>query len=239
MFVRFRKMTARRYGDGERECVGKCQNRPRHYPRYGQGVVVRGRTFVEGCPMKPLCPLVRKRHRLEVSIVETRREGNKVKQNHVASLGSVAGNSPAAREAFWLECEARLARLANRLGPETDRLRAAVAARIPPLTDAEREAMAAQAWDRLQTTWDGHADAKAREASHLNEIAKQLRREATAAEVRALQAKTLRGNEKAYDALSALLTIRLLASALQRAVDPEAEKRLKAEVDALVGKGDT
>ena len=29
MFVRFRQITAQRYGDGERECVGKCKDRPR------------------------------------------------------------------------------------------------------------------------------------------------------------------------------------------------------------------
>ena len=64
--------------------------------------------------MKPLCPLVQKRYRLEVSIVETRREGGKVKQKHVASLGSIAGDSPAALENFWLVCEAKFARLSNR-----------------------------------------------------------------------------------------------------------------------------
>jgi hypothetical protein len=135
MFIRFREITAQRYGGGERECVGKCKDRPRHYPRWGAGFIVRGRTFLEGCPMKPLCPLVYKRHRLEVSIVETRRDGGKVKHKHVASLGSVWNDSPAEREGFWRECEARLARLANRLAPDLDRLRQAIAARIPPLTD--------------------------------------------------------------------------------------------------------
>jgi hypothetical protein len=77
-------------------------------------MMAEGRSFLKGCPMKPLCPLVQKRHRLEVSIVETHREGGKVRQKHIASI---AGDSPAARESFWLECEAKLARLANRLGP--------------------------------------------------------------------------------------------------------------------------
>jgi hypothetical protein len=128
MFVRFREKTAERYGDGgcgtaahERECVGKCKDRSRYYPRWGAGFIVKGRTFLKGCPMKPLCPLVQKRRRLEVSIVETRREGGKVKHKHVASLGSVWSDSPAEREGFWHECEARLARLANRLGPDLDR----------------------------------------------------------------------------------------------------------------------
>jgi hypothetical protein len=125
MFIRFRQMTAERYGDGERECVGKCKDRPRTYAHYGKGMHVRGRTFLEGCPMKPLCPLVHKRHRLEVSIVETRREDGKVKHRHIASLGSIIADNTTLqeREIFWLECEARLVRLANRLGPDLERLR--------------------------------------------------------------------------------------------------------------------
>jgi hypothetical protein len=45
MFIRFREVTATRYGgDGKRACVGKCKNRPRYYPRYGDGVYVKSRT---------------------------------------------------------------------------------------------------------------------------------------------------------------------------------------------------
>ena len=36
--------------------------------------------------MKPLCPLVHKRHRLEVSIVETLREGGRVKHSTLPAL---------------------------------------------------------------------------------------------------------------------------------------------------------
>src|SRR5262249_39560954 len=147
------------------ECVGKCQDRPRHYARHGIGMVVKGRTFLQGCPMKPLCPLMHKRQRLEVSIVETHREGGKVRQKHIANLGSLAGDSLVAREAFWLECEARPQRLPNRLGPDLDRLRQAIAARIPPLTDADRAAMDAAAWDWLEGFWDSHAKDKARKSS--------------------------------------------------------------------------
>jgi len=155
MFIRFREMTARRYGDGARECIGKCQDRPRYYARYGVGFHVKGRTFLQGCPMKPLCPLAKPRHRLEVSIVETRREVGKVRQRHVASLGTLWSDTPADRERFWIECEARLERLSNRLGPDLDRLRQAIAARIPPVTDAERETMKAAAWERLEQFWSG------------------------------------------------------------------------------------
>jgi hypothetical protein len=233
MFIRLRKITAQRYGDGERECVGNCKDRPRYYPRWGAGFIIKSRTFLEGCPMKPLCPLVHKRHRLEVSIVETRREGGKIKQKHVASLGSIADDTIEAREIFWRECEARLARLANRLGPDLDRLRQAIAARIPPLTDADRAAMAAWEWDRLEGGWDHHAKSKARESSHWNEVAKKTRREATEAEATTLQAKRLRGNPKAFDALSMLLGLTLCGDAMGKTADHnERATRLKEKANA-------
>jgi hypothetical protein len=229
MFVRFRQMTAQRYGDGERECAGKCHDRRRHYPRYGLGMIVQGRTFLEGCPMKPLCPLVHKRHRLEVSIVETCREGGKIRQKHVASLGSVAGDLTA-HAAFWEECEARLARLANRLGPELDRLREAIAARIPRPTEAEIDAAA---WAWLTTQWDDHAKSKARESSRWNEVAKQRRREANEAEATTLQAKRLHGKPQAFDALDALLGLTLCADAMGKKTDhDERAQRLKDQASA-------
>jgi hypothetical protein len=238
MFIRFRQTTAQRYGrrfsagPDERECAGKCKDRPRYYPRYGVGMVVKGRSLLRGCPMKPLCPLKQKRHRLEVSIVETHREGRKVRQKHIASLGSIdADQYLQDREAFWLECEDRLARLSNRLGPDLDRLRQAIAARIPPLTDADRATIEAAAWDRLEAQWDGHAKKTARESSEWNETAKWYRREATEAEVATLQVKRLRGKPQAYEPLNMLLGLRLRGAAMGGRADHEKiAQQLKDEV---------
>jgi hypothetical protein len=237
MFIRFRQKTAQRYGNGERECAGKCQNRPRYYARWGAGMIVKGRTFVEGCPMKPLCPLVQKRHRLEVSIVETCRDGGKVKQKHVASLGSIAGDSPAAREQFWLACEATLARLSNRLGPDLDRLRQAIAARIPPITDVDRAAVDAARWDSLEGMWDDHAKSKARQASKWMESVKQDRRAADVAETITLHAKSLRGNPKAYDVLNRLLGLTLASAVIggSKAAGSEQQQQLKDDINNLFG----
>ena len=153
MFIRFRQVKAERYGDGERICAGKCKDRPRYCARHGAGMVVKGRTFVEGCPMKPLCPLTHPRIRLEVSILETRREGGKVKQQHVASLGSILIDYTIEdRVYFWAACDERLARLANRIGPDMDRLRQAIAARIPLPTDDDRAKLDAFNWDQLEDT---------------------------------------------------------------------------------------
>jgi hypothetical protein len=56
MFIRFREVTANRYGDGERACTGKCKDRPRMHVR-GQ-FYVSGGSFLKGCPLKPICPLL-------------------------------------------------------------------------------------------------------------------------------------------------------------------------------------
>jgi hypothetical protein len=237
MFIRFREMTARRYGGGERECAGKCQDRPRYYPRYGVGFHVKGRTFLQGCPMKPLCPLAKPRHRLEVSIVETRREGGKVKHKHVASLGSVWGDSPAAREAFWIECEARLVRLANRLGPDLDRLRQAIAARIPPLTDAEREAMKAAAWERLEQHWGGEIENQTKWIKESNEVIERHRIKRNIAEALLAEIKSTRGCEAArplYDQLTLVLcAVNVFGWNPQRSAALEKiQAELKAVLDA-------
>lgn len=235
MFVRFREKTAERYGGGEkdRECAGQCKDRPRTYPRYGIGLVVKGRSFLKGCPMQPLCPLKQKRCRLEVSIVESVRIDGKPRHRHVASLGSMIGDGIAAREIFWRECEARLARLGNRLGGEVERLRQAIAVRVPVVTDAERAAMNAAAWDQLEGMWDDHAKSRARRA--VDEIkfaqreAKQHMRESIESEAITRQAKRLRGNAKAYDALNMLLGMTL--SPVQSRIDHEYKAQLKAQID--------
>jgi hypothetical protein len=201
-------MTAERYGKGERECVGKCKDRPRTYAHYGKGMHVRGRTFLEGCPMKPLCPLVHKRQRLEVSIVETRREDGKVRHKHIASLGTLWSDSPADRESFWIECEARLTRLANRLGPDLDRLRQAIAERIPPVTDAEREAMKVAAWERLEQHWGGEVEHRNKCIEGWDETIEQDRIKRSIAEGLLSQIKSTRGCEAAlplYNHLTLLL----------------------------------
>jgi hypothetical protein len=238
MFVRFREVKAERYDrngyGGERICAGKCKDRPRSYPRYGIGMIVPSRRkFLEGCPMKPICPLAHPSVRLEVSLVETHRIDGRVRQQHIASLGSINGDDRMARLTFWEECEARLARLSNRIGSDLDRIRQAIAARIPPFTDADWQVLEAAAWDSLEDGWDNHGKEKARDSSYWNELAKRLRREATEAEATTLQVKRLRGNPGAFDALRMLLGHKLCADAMGRRVDHDKiEQQLKQEIDA-------
>jgi hypothetical protein len=213
MFIRFREVKAERYdgnraGPEDRICAGECKDRPRYHA--ARGFYVPGHTFLKGCPLKPICPLANPTVRLEVSIVATRREDGKVKHTHVASLGSIVGDSLRGRDTFWNECKVRLVRLANRLGPDADRLRQVIAARIPPLTDTDRMALDAEAWDSLEGMWDNFAKRKARESSQYNEYAKVLRREAQEADAIVLQTK--RRDPEAYNDLNQLLGAMLAAN---------------------------
>jgi hypothetical protein len=66
------------------------------------------------------------KHRLQLSLVETRRIDGRVLHEHIASLGSIE-NPPTvrARTAFWQRLHERLAKLSNRIDPATQgRIRA-------------------------------------------------------------------------------------------------------------------
>ena len=79
------------------------------------------------------------RHRLQLSLAETRRIDGRVRHEHIASLGSIE-NSPTtrARIAFWQLLHERLAKLSNRIDPATQgRILGAVHAQIPMVTPDE------------------------------------------------------------------------------------------------------
>jgi hypothetical protein len=82
------------------------------------------------------------RARLTVSIVEAVRAGTKVRQSHVASLGSVPfPPSPADRVRFWIKVHQRLATLSNRLDEATQlAILTTLDARIPIPTAEDQEA---------------------------------------------------------------------------------------------------
>ncbi len=159
MFIRFRKINS----DGKRPnmadakimCAGYCQNR----------------TYKE-CPVKPRCrwrigvdhDLRLVPYRLNVALAENKRADGKVRQEHIAQLGSIEAawlpefwegidpalavkikgkdwelNSLRARAAFWKGANHRLKQLANRLGPDLKRLRIAAHARVPYPMEPERK----------------------------------------------------------------------------------------------------
>jgi hypothetical protein len=87
---------------------------------------------------------VRFRHtanRLATSLVETRRQEGRVRHQHVASLGSIQIEPTIAeRVAFWQRIFERLDALGNRIGPEADKIIAALHGRVPiPTIEEQRE----------------------------------------------------------------------------------------------------
>jgi len=103
-------------------------------------------------------------YRLNVGLAENTRRDGKVKQEHVALLGSIDGyllpeffadidpefvegmkspdwerHSLRARVAFWETANPRLKALGNRLGDDVKRIRMAVHARVPWPMEPERE----------------------------------------------------------------------------------------------------
>ena len=103
-------------------------------------------------------------YRLNVGLAENTRQDGRVKQEHVALLGSIDGHllpeffadiapefvegmkspdwerhSLRARVAFWETANPRLKALGNRLGDDVKRIRIAVHARIPWPMEPERE----------------------------------------------------------------------------------------------------
>jgi hypothetical protein len=78
---------------------------------------------------------------LQASLVETRRSDGKVRHGHIGSLGSIKlAMSIADRTAFWAVADERLARLANRIGPDMDKIIAALRERVPVVTADELQA---------------------------------------------------------------------------------------------------
>lgn len=80
--------------------------------------------------------------RLQLSLVETRREGGKVRHEHVASLGALPITATLRdRAEFWHRLFERLERLANRLDVEMrTKIVDAVLARVPMPTQDETRA---------------------------------------------------------------------------------------------------
>jgi hypothetical protein len=92
---------------------------------------------------------------MQVSIVETRRAGGKVRHEHVAGLGSIEmPPTVSGRVAFWRALHERLGRLGNRLDPETQaRLLGSVHERIPMVTPDEQRTLQRENFEADEKFW--------------------------------------------------------------------------------------
>jgi hypothetical protein len=93
--------------------------------------------------------------RLQLSLVETRREAGKVRHEHVASLGVVPSPlTVAGRVEYWQDLHQRLGRLSNRLDDETKaKILGAVHARVPMPTVDEIHALNLEEAKQHEAAW--------------------------------------------------------------------------------------
>jgi hypothetical protein len=127
---------------------------------------------------------------MQVSIVETRRTGGKVRHEHVAGLGSIEmPPTVSGRVAFWRALRERLGRLGNRLDPETQaRLLGSVHARIPIVTPDEQRALQRENFEADEKFWTDLHDLHAGTVEDKKGLAANVGREI--AEAQAELAKT-------------------------------------------------
>jgi len=99
-------------------------------------------------------------HRLQASLIETRRVDGKVRHEHIASLGSIMlPPSVADRIAFWQRLHERLGKLSNRVDAETHgRVLGAVHARVPMVTADEQRSLQLENAKADARFWENLAD---------------------------------------------------------------------------------
>src|SRR5262249_12896879 len=116
--------------------------------------------------------------RLQVSILETRRTGGKVTNEHIASLGSIIlPMTVGARQDFWAKLWDRLTSLSNRIGAEDQaKIRNAVHARIPLVMPIEANADAADYWQTYSRVFADFGAAERKHAAKAIERAEQNER---------------------------------------------------------------
>jgi len=97
------------------------------------------------------------KRRLQVSLVETRRDDGRVLHEHIASLGSVeTPPSVDERMTFWARLHERLAKLSNRVDAATQaKLLGDIHARIPMVTLEEQRSLKLVNAEGHERFWTG------------------------------------------------------------------------------------
>jgi hypothetical protein len=137
-------------------------------------------------------------HRLQISLIETRRIDGKVRHEHIATLGSIEiSPSVEARLAFWQRLHERLAKLANRVDAAMQgKILGDVHARIPMVTLDEQRAKQlenAEAdekfWTRLRDVNEATAEDQRALSAKAEQTASGLQAQAADAAANAATAK--------------------------------------------------
>jgi hypothetical protein len=128
--------------------------------------------------------------RLQVSLVEGRRVGGKVRHEHIASLGSILVPATIAdRVAFWRRLHERLAKLSNRISAdEQGKILGAIHVRIPMVTIDELRTLQRENSEADEKFWAGLLGMSAKLAEGHKEVAAKSARLAADAEAGATAA---------------------------------------------------
>jgi hypothetical protein len=128
--------------------------------------------------------------RLQVSLIEPRRVGGKVRHEHVASLGAVdVPPTVADRVAFWRSLHERLSRLANRVDAAAQgKILGQVHTRIPMVTIDELRALQSENTDADEQFWTTVRDMHQSTADDYKGLAENVARTIATAEAAAKMA---------------------------------------------------
>jgi hypothetical protein len=170
-------------------------------------------------------PFVRFRqqvHRLQASLIQSRRMAGKVQSQHIGALGSVdAAVSVRSRLAFWAGLPARLAALSNRIGAdEHPKIYAALHARIPMVTPDEQRSVQEESFKDDERFWDAIHDLNASQVEGHKALVAH-----TEATVAAMEPEVARAAEKVEAARSKLDKLKRgedVRGGLGKRVDPVA-----------------
>jgi hypothetical protein len=183
--------------------------------------------------------------RVQVSLVEPRRVVGKVRQEHIAGLGSVdEPQTVEGRLVFWRRAGERLEALGNRIGPDAERIFAALHDRIPVPSDEEQRHLkieAARSEERVfNTLAEFHRAAAADSNQHAAVAKAEADRSLAGADMSEQHAATAReriarieaGEEVAGASLDALTEAEML-DILKKAGMTDANIRLASLTGAL------
>jgi hypothetical protein len=100
------------------------------------------------------------KHRLQASVIETRRIDGKVRHDHIASLGSVeVPLTVVSRLAFWQRLHERLAKLSNRIDAAMQgKIMGEAHGRIPMVTADEQLSLQLENAEAEERFWTGRRD---------------------------------------------------------------------------------
>jgi integrase len=173
-------------------------------------------------------------HRLQASLIETRRVDGKVRHEHIASLGSIIlPPSVVDRITFWNRLHERLAKLSNRIDAETHgKVLGAVHARVPMVTADEQVALQLENAKADARFWDTLADMHGATVQDHKGLAAPAER--TAAEGEVERAKAAEHAARAKERVERNERVRATMRGIRRSLGTARAKKAPATAERIV-----